>query len=155
MSDTELKPCPCCGGKATFDYQDTSVFCVKCGIQTACHSTEKTAVSRWNTRTPEHVANSPVVSREAIRQVISDDWIYGGLVDKLYALQLSAPTLPSVMVEEIIVALSPVQTIICPEPASGSVADSFAKGCPLTPKQIRAMQDILSHLVSRGIGRSE
>ena len=140
MSNTELKPCPCCGGKATFDYLDTSVFCVKCGIQTACHSTEKTAVSRWNTRTPEHVANSPVVSREAIRQVISDDWIYGGLVDKLYALQLSAPTLPSVTVEELAVVIDK------------TMAEEDERGGYSEPKDVA--KAILSHLVSRRIVRS-
>ena len=51
MSDMpELKPCPCCGGKPTFDYRDTSVFCVKCGMQTACSTDEKRANEVWNRR---------------------------------------------------------------------------------------------------------
>ena len=111
MSDTETKEC-----REAFDdwwVSDTR----KAHYEIA--SAWPAFRAAWNTRTPEPVANSPVVT-----------------------------------VEEIIAALSPVQTIICPEPASWSVADSFAKGCPLTPKQIRAMQAILSHLVSRGIGRS-
>ena len=37
MSDVNLKPCPFCGGKADFDYDDSGynwVFCKKCGVST-------------------------------------------------------------------------------------------------------------------------
>lgn len=48
MSD-QLKPCPCCGGGAKID-ADGSVYCVKCGIQTAVHSIRGMAIEVWNSR---------------------------------------------------------------------------------------------------------
>lgn len=40
-------------------------------------------------------------------------------------------------------ALEPVRTIYCPLPDSASQADSFGKGSPLTPAQVRTMQEAI------------
>jgi len=54
MNEGELKPCPCCGGKAKlakvdmpgFEYM---VYCVACHLQTD-DSTPQTVTKVWNTR---------------------------------------------------------------------------------------------------------
>ena len=53
MKETELKPCPFCGGKAHI-YQDCTGYyvaqCDKCGIGTLLCGDKRTAKRRWNRR---------------------------------------------------------------------------------------------------------
>lgn len=44
-----IKPCPCCNSTAVDTWND-SVFCKRCGIQTAEHESIERAVEVWNTR---------------------------------------------------------------------------------------------------------
>ena len=62
MSDTELKPCPFCGGKAKFIQNkdcDKQVIghmrCINCGISQNQHNfTESLAIHEWNRRVNQH-----------------------------------------------------------------------------------------------------
>ena len=57
VSNTKLKPCPCCGEK---DTQWTKMKfptgervarkCRYCGMQTGLHKTDEEAIEQWNTR---------------------------------------------------------------------------------------------------------
>ena len=52
LQPEQLKPCPCCGGKARsvqtkdFNY----VFCTECELTTTTYDTEKEAADVWNRR---------------------------------------------------------------------------------------------------------
>lgn len=61
MSETKLKPCPCCGGEAKIDYyhpcrsnhftSGALVYCIKCHLSIDTDS-GKDCIDVWNTRTP-------------------------------------------------------------------------------------------------------
>lgn len=55
MSNTELKPCPFCGGKANIDcgngiYEVYYVFCKKCKTRHPNRLTREDAIKFWNRR---------------------------------------------------------------------------------------------------------
>lgn len=57
MSETNLKPCPFCGGKARTQennhYKDIwSVMCKNCFTESDRYHTEENAIEAWNTRKP-------------------------------------------------------------------------------------------------------
>lgn len=58
MSNTELKPCPFCGGKPVLlkhnDEDYYKVFCECCGARqwTFANRTDRDAIRNWNTRKP-------------------------------------------------------------------------------------------------------
>lgn len=51
---TNLKPCPCCGGKAECSEQVLGwrVCCTKCGTRSRMEAYEDRAIALWNRRTP-------------------------------------------------------------------------------------------------------
>jgi len=63
---------------------------------------------------------------------------------------------PKAQLDRAIEALQPVKAIFCPQPTSASSSDVFERGCPLTPSQIRKMQEALAIIESpevKGCGR--
>lgn len=54
MTETELKPCPFCGGKPNLRSYSKSrnwiVFCSKCETETQVYESEQEAVKAWNSR---------------------------------------------------------------------------------------------------------
>ena len=59
MSDTELKPCPFCGGKATImennHYTDMwTVMCKNCYSEIDRYHTKESAIEAWNRRENKH-----------------------------------------------------------------------------------------------------
>lgn len=54
MSETELKPCPFCDGKAHLYHGELNRYvaqCKTCGIRTQAYLKEESAVAIWNRRT--------------------------------------------------------------------------------------------------------
>ena len=53
--EPEMKPCPCCGGKAGMEEisWDWVVECEKCQLSTRAYSTPEEAAKAWNTRKGE------------------------------------------------------------------------------------------------------
>ena len=65
MTNIELKPCPCCGGKAKSYYDDPYdgyqghlgryfIGCTECNLRTSDFSSLKKAVEAWNERDEEY-----------------------------------------------------------------------------------------------------
>ena len=57
MSETELKPCPFCGGEAEYCKGDWIgkeywVKCTKCSCKTSLSNNYKKPIEEWNTRKP-------------------------------------------------------------------------------------------------------
>lgn len=58
MSNTELKPCPFCGGKAELIRRSSEspynhgVWCRSCRCRTSFEKSENEAIEAWNTRRP-------------------------------------------------------------------------------------------------------
>lgn len=56
MTNTDLKPCPCCGEKAhliehlRFEVMAYKIACVSCSIGTSLHSKLQEAIDAWNKR---------------------------------------------------------------------------------------------------------
>ena len=54
MQRSELKPCPCCEGKAKY-YDDIMlngpmVYCTNCGLRVTGYNSKKEAMEAWNKR---------------------------------------------------------------------------------------------------------
>lgn len=71
MSDTELKPCPFCGGKAWIGQggDDGSVcaywcFCFDCATESQHFSSQEMAIDAWNRRVTEEKKQVTMTNRE-------------------------------------------------------------------------------------------
>lgn len=64
--EDKLKPCPFCGGQATFvgDFDDVWVKCENCGVTTDFFLREKQAVVAWNNRPIERKLLNRISSLE-------------------------------------------------------------------------------------------
>ena len=81
MTETNLKPCPYCGGKAKLtdlkQAPESWVECTECGARTRFFSnSEEAAVSAWNSRPIEEEQAAEIVrlrgSIEAIKKIIEE-----------------------------------------------------------------------------------
>lgn len=51
MKETELKPCPFCGGKAELsNYTHYWIGCKDCWVETKCYKSKEEAIEAWNRR---------------------------------------------------------------------------------------------------------
>lgn len=72
QSKLELKPCPFCGGKADYDYDDYGIhaFCTKCDSRTGDFETINEALNSWNFRPIEDIHNNEITClREALVEI--------------------------------------------------------------------------------------
>jgi hypothetical protein len=76
--EPELKPCPCCGGKATLmDRPSFYVECIKCGLRTSEDSDSFTEpIEMWNRR--EYTTNE---SKVAIQDTTKTNFNTGSLIE--------------------------------------------------------------------------
>ena len=71
--DDVLKPCPFCGGEAEIIDPDDiiSVQCKSCQCGTNCYCDERSAIAKWNTRTPDLAA---LLDDPATLEAIVEEW---------------------------------------------------------------------------------
>lgn len=74
MTETELKPCPFCGGKPNLRSYSKSrnwiVFCSKCETETQVYESEQKAVKAWNSRPIEDAQDKEITRlREALAEI--------------------------------------------------------------------------------------
>ena len=98
------------------------------------------------------------VARDAFERETGYSWLNGPKepdLDYVYWLERKLAPQPVAPVQSggvdlqlVVEALSPVASIICPSPLSASRQDVFDRGSPLSPAQIRKMQEALAHLTT-------
>ena len=76
MTETNLKPCPFCGGTANIAKGQIEfwAYCPHCGVQTELYETEKEVAKAWNTRKIEEAQAAEIVrlrgNIEAIKKIV-------------------------------------------------------------------------------------
>ena len=76
MTETNLKPCPFCGGIANIAKGQIEfwAYCPHCGVQTELYETEKEVAKAWNTRKIEEAQAAEIVrlrgNIEAIKKIV-------------------------------------------------------------------------------------
>ena len=72
MTETNLKPCPFCGGKDDLECDDYGIHavCTKCCSCTGCFQTREEVLNSWNSRPTEDVQNKEINSlRKALEEI--------------------------------------------------------------------------------------
>lgn len=88
MNNTELKPCPFCGGKPVLlkhnDEDYYKVFCECCGARqwTFANRTDRDAIRNWNTRKPMDNIVAELEKAKGGLPITEEDWNYCGAIDE-------------------------------------------------------------------------
>lgn len=73
MSEIKLNPCPFCGGKARFLFEDSTwVYCEECGCEGGYYDTQEDAIEAWNIRADVPDTDVGEIMAKAIDEFVAE-----------------------------------------------------------------------------------